>query len=76
MPEDMSDRPLTIHHFVVCMNAVLIELYADFGREKASDMLTDLANRLHGIAVQVEDPINNAVIGGLATALMMTEDGG
>ena len=71
-------QSLTIEDFVVVMNALLIEVYADFSPEPgiASEKLTGLANRLHGMASNVSNTRTGAIIVGLATALMMTEDGG
>lgn len=76
MSQVLGSDPLTLDDFVVTMNTILIEIYADLDSKGANDKLTGLANRLHEMALKISHPQRNAIIGGLSTALMMTESGG
>lgn len=71
-----GNDPLTLDDFILTMNAILIEIYTDVDSKTAGDKLTSLANRLHEMALGIDNPTRAAIIGGLSTALMMTENGG
>lgn len=79
MAEIIGNEPLTLDDFVVVMNALLIEVYADLdsnGRESANEKLIGLANRLDDMARQISIPERAAIVGGISHALMQTERGG